>query len=162
MRTVRPARVANGHRPTTTLREIAQLLYVGDPELSHALAPHGFRIVFYDQASRRHEARSPVVGVQRVSNEHVDALLQPLPEPGLEEPQDVHTLLRSVDRQNTRFKEHPSEVAARRTLQDLGFAVGDLLECAADLSEADRLRPMPAQGGEPRHAPRRHGAPHRG
>ena len=52
--------------PSTTLREVAHLLYLADPALSRPHTIHDFRVVYFDPTSDRFEADAPVRGITRL------------------------------------------------------------------------------------------------
>ncbi|WFD36679.1 hypothetical protein MCUN1_003566 [Malassezia cuniculi] len=103
---------------TTTLREVAQLLYNADPHISRPLSLHSFRVITPD--TRGYTARAATVGVTRIAEAHVNALLLPS-----DKGDDARTLLReaAVDQHDP----------ANQTLAALGFMPGDYLEVAIDM-----------------------------
>lgn len=108
-------------RPTTTLRELANLLYIAEPTCSRPFSFHDFRIVFHDRAAGAHRACAPMLGITRVTQEQVEALLQPS-----ESQEDSRAVLRNVSRVQKPSKKDPAVC----TLMDMGFSPGDILECA--------------------------------
>lgn len=59
--------------PSTTLREVAHLLYLADPALSRPRTIHDFRVVYYDPESDRFEADAPVRGITRIPTNDAQA-----------------------------------------------------------------------------------------
>lgn len=123
-------------RPTTTLREVANLLYLVDPTLSRPLTTHDFRVVYLDAETDRYEADRPVYGVTRIPASAVASLLAPRD--------------RSAD---TSQKASAAEHAASRTLQQLRVRDDTILECALDAAPiaARRERSPPRRGRRYRH-----------
>ena len=64
-------------RPSTTLREVANLLYLADPALSRPTTRHAFRVVYFDTETERFEADTPVYGITRISPNSIHVLLEP-------------------------------------------------------------------------------------
>ncbi|PKI85696.1 hypothetical protein MVES_000247 [Malassezia vespertilionis] len=109
--------------PTMTLREVANILYAADPRISRPLSPHDFRVVYKDQALGRYDSHAPVHGVTRTSKQHIDALLDPKEEEG------VRAILRRVDRMQQEAQDRRYVDPAWRTLESVGVAPGNVLEC---------------------------------
>jgi len=115
--------------PTSTLRDVANLLYLADPALSRPLTTHDFRVLYYHTDADEYETSAPVTGVTRVAPAQVEALLHPPPG---DTDADASVLLRSADRRGSVRRDPPTEVAARRTLRELGVTSDTILECALD------------------------------
>lgn len=118
-------------RPTTTLREVANLLYLVDPTLSRPMTMHDFRVVYFDTETDRYEADRPVYGVTRIPAAAVASLLAP-PENSADAAQ----------------KGSAAEQAASRTLQQLRIRDDTILECALDAAPVPsrRERSPPRRG----------------
>lgn len=118
-------------RPTTTLREVANLLYLVDPTLSRPMTTHDFRVVYFDGDRGRYEADRPVYGVTRIPTAAVASLLA--------------SKEGSLDASQ---KASAAEQAASRTLQQLRVRDDTVLECALDAAPipARRERSPPRRG----------------
>ncbi|SHO76882.1 Uncharacterized protein MSYG_1221 [Malassezia sympodialis ATCC 42132] len=116
--------------PTTTLREVANLLYLVDPTLSRPMTTHDFRVVYFDGDRGRYEADRPVYGVTRIPTAAVASLLA--------------SKEGSLDASQ---KASAAEQAASRTLQQLRVRDDTVLECALDAA--------PIPGRRERSPPRR-------
>ena len=119
-------------RPTTTLRELANLLYIAEPSTSRPISLHDFRLIYQDRVAGEPKATAPVLGVTRITSEQKDALLQPF-----HAPKDARAILKGVDRDHIKMHERDP---AMHTLLDLGFTPGDVLECAIRSSEPRERR----------------------
>ncbi|SNX82706.1 uncharacterized protein MEPE_01412 [Melanopsichium pennsylvanicum] len=124
---------------TNTLREVAQLLYDADPDISTPLAPHAFRHIYWNHRLRDFEATPLGVGVTRVPFDSVSALLSDLDQDDKHE-MDVDTADdRHVDPSNgpstskllgyDMLTDEIDEKAAAITLAEIDLADGDFLDC---------------------------------
>ncbi|WFC98916.1 hypothetical protein MYAM1_001649 [Malassezia yamatoensis] len=138
--------------PNTTLRELANLLYIAEPRYSDSMSTHDFRIVYYDPSAGMHRASAPVLGVTRATQQQIAALLKPA-----QHIEDTRSLLRDVGQGASNTARNDS---ANRTLAQMKFMPGDLLECAVSRSssmqmlstEQHQFPPRHSAMGETRHA----------
>ncbi|WFD32302.1 hypothetical protein MSPP1_003347 [Malassezia sp. CBS 17886] len=138
--------------PTTTLREVANLVYTADPRLSRPMSLHDFRVVSLQPETGMYEEHAFVDGVTRIGKRHVDVLLRPALSA---EENDAYALLREADRDEIvrARKGDPSQ----RTLRDLAFRTGDILECVVDHTSHNG---RPAATGLPESGETGHGMTH--
>lgn len=125
-------------RPTTSLRELANLIYVANPASSHPHSQHDFRVVFFDLDTGTYRAYPPIRGITRVTARQVGALLGPA-----QEPLDARSILRETERADGRGK---IKDPASQTLMDLHFSPGDVIECVIHAPSTGRERQA---GGNP-------------
>lgn len=104
-------------RPTTTLREVANLLYLADPTISRPMSTHAFRVVYFEAEKDRYEADRPVYEVTRIPALALAALLSP--QEGTEKAPSTSSA---------------AEQAAALTLQQLRVRDDTILECALDVT----------------------------
>lgn len=133
------------HRPTTSLRELANLIYVANPASSHPHSPHDFRVLFFDLDAGTYRAYPPIRGVTRVTPRQVEALLGPA-----QEPLDARATLRRTDHADAGDRKDP----ASQTLMDLNFSPGDIIECVVHAPRTGRDREI--KGNPHRRADRPH------
>lgn len=118
------------HRRSSTLRDMANLLYLADPVISRAMTTHDFRVVFQDPATKQFEAGPVYYGITRVPTTSVDTLLAP---EGPDTFTDTRAVLRALEpKESHRGRLPPSETAAQRTLEQMRIADGVWLECVLD------------------------------
>ena len=130
-------------RPNTTLREIANLLYIAEPRYSDSMSKHDFRIVYYDPSAGMHRASAPVTCVTRATQQQIAALLKPA-----QHIEDTRSLLRDVGHGAANSARNDP---ANRTLAQMKFMPGDLLECAVSQSSSMQMRST-EQHRLPRHS----------
>ncbi|WFD43010.1 hypothetical protein MPSI1_001661 [Malassezia psittaci] len=129
--------------PNTTLRELANLLYIAEPRFSDSMSNHDFRIVYYDPSAGMHRASAPVTGVTRATQQQTAALLKPA-----QHIEDTRSLLRDVGHAASNSARNDP---ANRTLAQMKFMPGDLLECAISRPSSMQMRST-EQHRLPRHS----------
>ncbi|SPO22361.1 uncharacterized protein UTRI_01039 [Ustilago trichophora] len=140
---------------TNTLREVAQMLYDADSNISTPFALHAFRHIYWNDRLRDFDAKPVGVGVTRVPLDSVSSLLSDL-DSADQDGMDVDTA-DSKPNHNTSsetiskvlgwdlLKDEIDETAAAITLAEINLADGDLLDCVVKPDPSLTMAPKQAR-----------------
>lgn len=126
-------------RKTNTLREVAQLLYDADPNLSTPLALHAFRHIYWNDRLREYDAKPVGVGVTRVPLDSISALLSDI-DTADQDDMDVDAADPKQEQKGNGesvsnllgwdlLRDEIDESAASIKLADIDLSDGDMLDC---------------------------------